>query len=44
MSDKIQNLAAYDPFADTGENEDLKVAGYIRKMSFFLKYNLSIKI
>ncbi|RKO88972.1 translation initiation factor SUI1 [Blyttiomyces helicus] len=25
----IQNLASYDPFADTGEDTDLKVAGYI---------------
>lgn len=30
MTENIQNLAAYDPFADTGDSEDLKVEGYIR--------------
>ncbi|KNC97060.1 translation initiation factor SUI1 [Spizellomyces punctatus DAOM BR117] len=29
MSETIQNLASYDPFADTGEESDLKVQGYI---------------
>ncbi|KAI8926661.1 translation initiation factor SUI1 [Entophlyctis helioformis] len=29
MSDAIQNLASYDPFADTGEDDELKVEGYI---------------
>ncbi|KAI8998011.1 Eukaryotic translation initiation factor eIF-1 [Gaertneriomyces sp. JEL0708] len=29
MSTSIQNLSSYDPFADTGEDSDLKVSGYI---------------
>lgn len=29
MSDTIQNLAAYDPFADTGE-DDNQPQGYLR--------------
>ncbi|KAI8919033.1 hypothetical protein PhCBS80983_g01861 [Powellomyces hirtus] len=29
MSEAIANLKSYDPFADTGEEADLKVQGYI---------------
>ncbi|KAJ3027932.1 Eukaryotic translation initiation factor eIF-1 [Rhizophlyctis rosea] len=29
MSETIQNLASYDPFADTGEDSDAKATGYI---------------
>ncbi|KAJ3214587.1 Eukaryotic translation initiation factor eIF-1 [Dinochytrium kinnereticum] len=29
MSGGLQNLAAYDPFADTGEESNLEVQGYI---------------
>jgi hypothetical protein len=35
MADKnIQNLAAYDPFADTGDADELKLEGYIRTSLF----------
>lgn len=36
MTSNIQNLTAYDPFADTGENEELKVEGYVRKCFFII--------
>ncbi|KAL2917782.1 Eukaryotic translation initiation factor eIF-1 [Polyrhizophydium stewartii] len=29
MSESIQNLSKYDPFADTGEDSELSVEGYI---------------
>ncbi|KAH6580738.1 hypothetical protein BASA61_009474, partial [Batrachochytrium salamandrivorans] len=29
MSESIQNLESYDPFADTGEDNELTVEGYI---------------
>ena len=34
MSDNIQNLATYDPFADIGEENEVKVQNYIRNDLF----------
>ena len=43
MTENIQNLAAYDPFADTGESQDLKVEGYIRKFYSFKELDIRIQ-
>jgi hypothetical protein len=44
MTENIQNLANYDPFADTGESEDLKVDGYIRNFQMLMsRYSYSTK-
>jgi translation initiation factor 1 len=37
------SLAAYDPFADTGDNNELQVQGYIRNLSSFI-HSLDIRI
>jgi translation initiation factor SUI1 len=46
----IQNLAAYDPFADTGDADELKLAGYIREFNVlqriyeYTQYHKDIRI
>ena len=43
MSENIQNLASYDPFADTGDSEDLQVTGYIRMISWLIVQDIRIQ-